>query len=394
MEGIYGQSCVEGHTALIYDRGGARRLHQLIDLSAVEWGRVLSGKSKAQVTVSGRACAEQAATLNAIQAHRHELVIFRGAERVWEGPILQVEWHQDRAVILANDVSDYLDGTPLSIDWPNEEGGGPRLMTDRVDAIIRHELADGYTMETNGGPVFVPGWEGIDPPVNLLPFLDVRPSGSLLTRSATLSFEMLLGEHLYNLSQSGLDWTAVGRSLIYWDSAQALARTRALTEADFYGEVSVIASGADQASIAHLSGQRPESDPDDPTPPASTGVGHAGAAHSYYGVWTRIISQANEEGSDEPTQEELNSQAQRGLLGRTPVPLEVVVDGSGGIRLSQGLGINDLVAGAEVPVTALLNLRPVSQLQRIKDVTVDESADGETIKVTLIPAGAVESVGP
>lgn len=394
--GRYGEPCVQQHVALIYDRGGRRRWRQLVDLSSIEWGRTRDSFTGATVTVSGRSCREQAATLKAIQPRRHELVIWRGDERVYEGPILQVSTFRDRAVITARDIGEYLDGTALSQDWPLSTGEpvseSSSLMTERVRAIINAELTEPYTMTVGTGAaahdVVVPRWEAIAAPANVLPFVEIRRSETLLTRSDTLAFQMTLGEHLSNLSDGGLDFTTVGRRLLIWDSADSIGRTRTLTDADFDGDIEIILAGSQHFSISHISAAPAEQEEDDPTPPPPS-VGNAGGENDYYGVWTNIVTLSSEDGAPDPTQDALNSQAQRDQVGRTPVPIEIRVPDGSSLRLSPTLGINDLVPGVIMPVRAELNLRQIQQDQRLDAMSVSESATGEMIKVTLSSLGEV-----
>lgn len=121
-------------------------------------------------------------------------------------------------------------------------------------------------------------------------------------------------------------------------------------------------------------------------------VGSAGGPDDYYGVWTHITTSQNEEGTSDPSQDELNSQAARNLLGRNPVPVEIRVPTGGGIKPSFDLTVADLVPGVEVPVLATLNLRRVSQLQRIDRVTVTEDSQREEVGVKLVPYGDVTGV--
>lgn len=388
--------CVTRHTVMIHDRGGVRRVGALTDVSDVLYGRELDQMSSAKVTISGEACTAQADFINGIAARRHEMVIFRGDERVWEGPILEPNWYSDRVEIVANDVIDYLRATPMTKAWPNSDDGGQAYMTERIREIVEYELSTPYTADVGiaGVPeiVTIPRWETLTPPANLLPYLEIRPStGSqgILTRSSVQAFEMMVGEHLQNLAEGGLDYTTIGRKILIWDSAQSIGRTRILTDADFYGQLRVIGAGGEFAAIGHVSAQRDEEN-DDPTD--MSGVGSAGAADPFYGVWTRLVSLSSEEGTDEPTQMELNSQARRQLVGRNPVPIEIVVPSDGGLRLSHDLTINELVPGTVMPVRAVLNLHPVQQDQRLEKLTVHETSEGETVQVTLIPAGAVGGV--
>lgn len=403
------EPCVSLHRVMIHDRGGERRVEEVKELTSVKWARTLSRTSGAEIVVSGDACDSQRDLLNQIAeaTRRYEVVIFRGEERVWEGPIVQVETGSSTATIIAHDVKEYLDYTPLSRDWPLETGatggpGDPVPMTSRIETIIEWELTTDYEMRVRTGGaaevVTVPRWEQLDPPINVLLHLDVRPSATLYTRSDTVAFQMQLGEHLDALSEGTLDYCTVGRRLVIWDSAYSIGRTRTLTETDFYGDIRVIAAGTEHASIGHLSASRPGNPDADgrPLPPTGPGVvrgvGNAGGAHDYYGVWTWLTSSNEEEGSDERTQDDLNSQASRTIAGRTPVPTEIRVPDGAGIRLGYDFTIQHLVPGVVMPVLARLNIRQVSQDQRLVNVQVTETAEGEQITVGLISVGPVMEV--
>ncbi|QGJ95260.1 minor tail protein [Microbacterium phage Jayden] len=379
--------CIEKHRLSIYDRGGSRRVDNLVDVASVKWERVRDSKSTAEWTLSGRSCEAQADVIRKIAdgGGRYEVVVHRGDERVWEGPIRRVSTLRDRATFLATDIKEYMDRTPLSVAWPNSDEGGPTLMGDRLEDIITWELTQSYAMMTNSGPVTVPRWEGLPQPINVLPFLTVYP-GTVLTRSSTEDFEMLLGEHIDNLVDGGMDFTVVGRRMILWDSALSIGQTRRLTDADFYGDIEVIRYPSEHWSISHLSASR-----DDES--GFRGVGHAGAPHDFYGVWENIVSMQSEESTDEPTQQELNSQAQRDILHRTPVPLEVRIPDGVGLRLTHDLTIQQLVPGVIMPVVTDKNIQRVTQPQRLDKVTVTETAEGETVQVSLSPFGDVEAVG-
>lgn len=382
------EKCVTGHTVQIVDRGGSRKIAQLRNLTQVEWGRILEGKSLSTVQLTGRNCDQQADELSKIESRRHEMVVFRQGVRVWEGPIKSVTTTRGFAEIVAADGSEYLDFTALSKEWPLDTGTPGATtwarMTYRVEAIIAYELSTDYEMVVGTGgaahTVTVPRWETIDTPANILPHLEVRHSETLQARSSTLPFEMTVGEHLYNLSEGGLAYTWIGRKLLIWDVAQSIGSIKTLTEADFYGDPSLKQSGGDHWSIAHRRAQQNE----DSTIPS---VGNAGGPDDYYGVWTHIVSSSEEDGSDTPTQDALNSQAQRALVGRNPVPLTLSLPTGAGLKLGPDLTINELVPGVDVPVLAQLNLRKMAQRQRLSELKVTETADGEKISVTLIPIG-------
>ncbi|QNJ55964.1 minor tail protein [Microbacterium phage Rasputia] len=391
MQGVYGEQCISRHSVMIHDRGGKRRIDALVDVTFVRWGRTLSGSVLSEIRITGKkACREQLDKLVRIKARRHEVVIFRGAERVFEGPILKVKWLSNGVVILAKDVTEYLAGTSLSKNWPGPKFGGPKLMTTRIQQMISHELTTPYTMRvgTDAAPslVTVKRWEQLDPPANVLPYVEVRPSATLETTASTLAFEMSLLDELYDRAQSSLNYTVIGRKIVIWDTDELFGKTRKLTDADFYGEIEVYEDGGEFSNVNHMSAQR-----DDEViltdPGVTQGVGHAGGEDPYFGVWEYIQSSSSEEGSEAPTQAELNSQARRIDRTRRRLPLIMAIPGSSGIRLSEDLTIMQLVPGVVMPVSAIFNLREVTQDQMLTDLMVEETAFGETIQVGLSPAG-------
>lgn len=371
--GIYGGDCIEQHSVYIFDRGGTLRVAQLLDVSQVVWRRDRDGVSEADVRIEGSACSAQADILANIEPMRSEMVIFRGRDRVWEGPVWRVGWHSDYVEINAHDVMAYVFGTPLTIAWDNRyqdiidpdtgDNLGPLTrpveVITRIQNILTHEMAV---------------WEALSPPINVLAHVvGHHHAGEPKTTAYTKPFEMTVGEHIGNLAHySGVDYTAIGRAIHLWDVDSSLGRTRTLTENDFFSEVVITAYGADLTTRAIVIGE--------------DGVyGEASDPSDYYGPWTTIHTAFNEQGTEAPSQSELQGQAQRALAGRNPVPVEVRVPDGSGIRLTETLTINDLVPGVEIPLLATLNARRLSQMQKLDFLTVTEDSEGETVQVTLTP---------
>lgn len=112
----------------------------------------------------------------------------------------------------------------------------------------------------------------------------------------------------------------------------------------------------------------------------------------YYGPWTKVFTNYNEEGTQAPTVAELNSQAQRNLTGRSPVPIEVRIPDNSTILLTEALSIDHLVPGTRIPLRAVLTTRKMDQMQKIDSITVTETPErGENIQVTLMPASREDS---
>lgn len=376
VRGLYGGECVELHHAYITDRGGTRRIAELVDLTSVQWARNRDTMSQANIVVQGGACVAQADILKNIEPKRNELVLYRGDDRVWEGPINLVAWHSDRVEINAHDVLEYVYGRPLSITWDNNYPNSTEVTT-RLENILDYEMTQPFTYLANDGvtPITVPAWESLTPPANVLPYVVCHHfPNEARTSAKTTPFQMTVGEHLDNYARTGgIDYTVIGRAIHIWDVNRDLGRLKTLTEADFFGEIVVSAYGAEFAALAFTVAQDGR-------------YGGAGANNGYYGPWAKVFTVFDEDETTPPTQADLNSQAQRNLSGRSPVPVEVRVPDNSGIRLSPGLSINDLVPGVHMPLLATLNARQVSQMQKLDHVTITETAEGETIQVVLLPA--------
>lgn len=376
---------VERHRVLISDRGGARRIADLVDVAEVNWNRKLDAKSEASVTISGRACRQQADILRSIEPRRHELVLYRGSERVWEGPIVQTQAIGDTFAVTAQDVVEYLDHRPLTRKWGNSEDSGDPgepIMTERIREILTYELDTNYVIATNTGNVTVPAWESLSPPANVLPYLDIR-LGTTLTRAVTEAFEMTVGEHLRALARSiGVNFTVIGRRIVVWDGD--LAQLRTVTEADFTNGFKFVKSGTDFYNVAHVV----STSVNEGTEPV---VGHAATDLSYYGPWSAVVSTDSEDVTETtPDIDALRTQARRALAGRYPVPADLIVGEGGSLILSPGLSLNLLVPGTIVPVRANLTIARVAQDERIESVNVKETAGGEFISATFSSVTAVE----
>jgi hypothetical protein len=370
--GVYGGQCIEQHTIYVYDRGGMTRVAQLLDASEIIWRRDRDGVSEADIRIEGSACSAQADILAAIEPMRSEIVIYRGDQRVWEGPVWRVGWHSTYVEINAHDVMQYVFGTALTKAWDNrmradyDTNGDPiHVYTQPTEVLNRIKNIMNYEMAV---------WEALSPPINVMPHVVYHHvPGEPKTTAYTKPFEMTVGEHIGNMAHySGIDYCTIGRAIHFWDVDEHLGRTRMLTEADFFSEVIITAYGSDLTVRAYVISQ-------------DGAYGSASISSPYYGPWTKILTSFNEEGTDAPSQAELDSQAQRALAGRHPVPIEVRVPDGSGIRLSESLGINDLVPGVQIPVLATLNARRLSQMQKLDFLVVTENADGETVQVTLTP---------
>jgi hypothetical protein len=360
-------SC-EIHTAYIYDRGGDRQIGQLDPLTRVRWARKRDDISVATVNIAtpGAECAQ---ALAMTEAGRVELVIFRGGIRVWEGPVSRISYYGVSVEIEAKDVMYYASRTIMRNEYDNRY---PNVSTviDRLKRIMPAELARK---------------EALDPPINVvehIQYLYATSAGVTDSRTAarTLPYEMTLFQHVDEYAaRGGLDYTVVGRSILFFDVHERIGQTAMVTGDDFIGDPVITQYGSELTTYVAM----------------TDGKGHwgdAGGVDPYYGEW-EILHQAYDETApqadpaDIPTVAEMQSQAVRAYKqGKVP-PLVVRIPDN--TRLNPGgvLQISDLVPGVWIPLQASLPGRTVSQMQKLDSMTVEESASkGEEIKVILSPA--------
>lgn len=375
---IGSEKCVQGHRAVITDRGGGTPIMELKDISEISWGRATSAVSSATVVVTGASCRRQSAKFPRIKAKRHELVIYRGGLRVWEGPIRTRKIGRNRFTLTAHDVLAYVQGRPISKYWPGPDGGGPKSMTTRVQQILTYEMANSYVAPGTSPAATVPAWESISPAANVLPFLEVH-SGDVQTTAEVLPFAMTVLEHIDDLARSGLDYTTVGRKIVVWDSAKALGQIRTLTEADIEGDPNLFSDGDELVTVQHVIGQADEDAPNTSTESVGSYVRDMG----YYGPWAKIHTRSEEISETENVQVVLSTQARTLSAGKVPVPVELQIGSAASLRLDGSLTISDLVAGVDVPVVAKLMGVEIQQTQKLLSLDVSETANGESIKATI-----------
>ena len=362
--------CITEHRAFLHDRGGITRLNEFVNIAKCSWGRVRDDISEGFIEISAMYCDAQADALNLVEPGRHELVIYRGDERVWEGPITRVAYTFGGVGIYARDVLHYTYRLAMANGYDNS-GVNSAFVTDRAFTILTTELTRKDVAETGAGL----------PSVNLLPFIvNHHTAADAKTTAKTVPMQYTVFEHIDNLAADyGMDYTAVGRAIHLWDTHRSLGQTAIATENDFLGDLTVTSYGMELGTVAiSTDGQ---------------GVwGQAGTVDPYYGLVERLTTAYDEETDDgpPPSQAELQSQAQRALVNRNPTPVAVRAPEGAGVNPTGVLQLNDLVPGVLVPLRATVLIREFSQMQKVDKVTVTEDENGESITLSLIPAPTEE----
>lgn len=361
--------CTERNRAYVADRGGGVILGE-VPATLIQWNRTRDDISTARV-VAQDINLECRRLLASTEPVRHELVIFRGDERAWEGPITRIADSTNGQVeINARDVAQWLEWA-IYFSGYDDRYPNCRQVTERVEIMFNRQFAR---------------FEALDPPINVLDhaYIVHTNDGPRECREL-LKHQKTCWEELDSFARySGIDYTVVGRRIVVLDTHEPLGRTQTATAADFLGDLAVSAYGLEFATFVS----------------ATDGEGHygwTGGNDPYYGRVEKLYTIREEgesasESSEPPSRESLIDSAERQLEGRNPVPVLVrVPDNTSVDPGSEVLSINNLVPCVRIPLRVELTLRTLSQVQKLDNLTVVEDAAGEDIRVTMSPAPEAET---
>lgn len=335
------------HTARVVDRGGATVTEAEI-LTECEWTRVLDDVSTARVVInpSGNCCER----LADVRAWRHSLHIYRDGAPVWQGPILQPEWRAGQVELYAADVTAWLDRRVphQSITFGDSD------LTEIASWLIQ----DGFEPDDPGHTVEV-----------------VAPSGVRGGRAYTRSIGQT-GDHLRDLAETGLDYTAVGSTIILLPETHRATVGR-LSDGDLPEGMIVAEDGSGLATRWIVAGDE-EGDV----------MGEAGGADSYYGLLERYVEQTSIK-----TNASAAAAARAKLRSSFPVPVFVDTE-EVTISPDAAISVPHLVPGWCLEVTSTATCRTVAQ--RLKIVGVKVTEDGgtesdpgaESVQVQVAASGA------
>ncbi|MEH0579140.1 hypothetical protein QBA54_32735 [Streptomyces sp. B21-108] len=327
------------HTAAIVDRDGAI-VTQADVLLQVEWSRLLDEVSTARVLIQpdGDCCA----ALSKVRTWRHKLAIARDGQHVWDGPIIQAEWRFGQVELWASDVLVWLDRRV-----PHQSITFARRDLTEIAAWL---IEDAFAPDDPGHEVTLVG--------------PARVDGG---RAYTVD-DGQTGDHLRDLADTGLDYTAVGSNIILlpedWSASVGM-----LTDADFPESLVVAEDGAQLATRWVVHGD--------------SGIkGVSGGPDAYYGLLERSVEEKSV-----TTDESAVAAARSRRAANYPVPVFLASDE---VTLSPEAAVDvaQLVPGWCVDVATQATCRPLTQRLKIAAVKVEEDGDGESVKVTLAPVSS------
>lgn len=337
------------HSAAILDRDGAT-VSPVEGMVEYEWGRVLSDTASGRVFVVPQGdCCER---LGHVRAWRHRLVLWRGSRLVFDGPIQTAEWSVDGVEIAAKDASGWLDKRLPHSDMDFAS-------TDLV-TIAQNVLADAFLPDDPGVSIEV-----------------VAPSLVFGDRSYRIDVDRSL-DHLRDLSNTGMDWTVVANRILLF-GADLDHIIGSLSDADFPQGLRVIEDGASLVSRWVLWST---------TPGDVTLKSSSGGLHDYYGLLEGVHdSGAVEDQGAGSVLDQSSADAATASLLQSSLPAPVFIDtGAGPLSPTASIDVADIIPGYCLQVASTATCRPVTAVQKIYELHVSETTDGEVAQVVCAPA--------
>lgn len=342
----------EDHRVIAVDRGGAPTVFDLSEVATdIEWARLLDETSEASVRVVSPS-AECCEALGRLRTWRHELQVYRGPDRVWEGPLRVIEYGPDEISLYARDVSGWLEVRKA------EAFTGVVDSAERAYAVIRAALA-------------------VDDP-NVRPYVQLRgPSGQQVSREVQENSTYAIDE-IRDLAAVGMDWTVLGRSIIVGDTTTEFRF--GLNDEHFRGAVTVTDDGNLYGSEWTVRGEAAAAAvvPDGEEAPQVVGI--AGGESPYFGLVQRIIEETVETNAEavEAAQERVDFNA-----SGPPLVLDISRDAT--LLPEAPVSVNSLVPGAIVDVFSRSTCREVSGTFRLVAVRARVRRGEEQIGIALVP---------
>lgn len=324
---------------------------------SAKWDRRLDDVSEAELVMKfgGDATYTCCECLAEAEPWCHELHIWRDGEEVWVGPVQEIEYQRDQVTIKAKDSLAW-----LSVRVPPVDINTIGLTTDLTDVAVDlleiafAEDSPDYTCELDN--------------------LYTVPSGYSFDVFFP-AFDQTALETLRDLSDAGLDFTTLGRTIVLFGDPSALIPLIILNDAHIMGDILVRKDGALQGNrfYVHFEG--------DGGIPAS---GEAVDKFCYGPIERMRDGDGLVSGVDAAATADIYVEASA-IAPRT-------IELTPGSRLSPETPwvINEMVPGARVDVAVTRLCLNLTQSFRLTNVTVEYDPDeGESVGITVVPINSV-----
>lgn len=357
----------------IAQRGGKTLVCQLKGASEIRFNRTLNTHSEANVTVAmDTKCTD---ALSGVNPWQHELLIFRGEQLVWCGPLVQIKYSPStsKVALYARDLWAWTDKRFIEIkdkDYDVED-------VDSVE-VFKWILSHAYDKQPWGMT-----WH-------------LSPTGIPITRFYPAyiapdrwgGLYLNCGQELRNITTYGIDFTVVNRTLYGGSLVVKPPRNIILKIADQNWVLApdITVNGAQM----------------------STRTAVAGGAGGYYGFYDEqmVIVETPDspfglletfttkfELDDEDTTEEPNAITQEALGRHLLLSRPIALISGGQLAGNSPFDFNDLIPGMPISIGLLNSIRKLDNEYRLVGLSVSVSQTSETIDLSLTLPGISDVVG-
>lgn len=335
------------HTASILDRSGAVVCSADV-LVEVEWGRLLDETATARaVIVPSRDCCE---CVGSLRTWMQRLVIWRGDDHVFDGPLTNVIWSRDSVECQALDASGWLGKRLPHTDMAFNQADLVTIARDLITDALQ------------------PSDVGVSPRV-------VSPSFVFGDRAYTTDIGYVL-DHLRDLADTGLEWTAVGSEVFLFGEAFCDV-AGSLSDSDFPQGLRIVESGASVATRQVMW-----------FGPEANRKADAGGVDDSYGLLESLSDAAapQDNGAASVLDQTSADGAVAAMLDAS-LPAPVFIDTSAGpMSVQANVSVSSLIPGYCLQVSSDATCRSVTAVQKLVEVRVSETAAGEEVRVICAPA--------
>ncbi|WP_367139265.1 hypothetical protein [Saccharothrix sp. HUAS TT1] len=345
--------CANGYSAVVNHQGGTQRLMTLTGVTGLDWERNLNDFGEAHVELSksgtSRDCFRK---IGQVEPWAHEVELYRDGERLWSGPVFDVQEERTTITLTARDMLAWFSRRRI----PFDTDGTPMAATRWVEELVRASFAEH------------------DP--NLLPFLRVdrispdQPQFQRWTQGRTASVFTEVTE----AAKAGLDFFAIGRHVfVMLDRMAAGTAPYRLRESDFLGDFRVRKVGSETATRATVVGAD--------HPDGLAAVGEWGGPQPGYGVVDDI---STAQGTTDYNA--LSGMARRVVGYGHPAPIVVSLPSGSQLSPNAAVSVHDLIPGRYLATTIAGYATRVHTVMKLNQVSGKWSPGAaEQIAVAVIP---------
>lgn len=329
----------------LINRGGTRIIAELNPVSG-SFNRDLDSTSNLELTGSttgllGESCCEG---WDEIYPWSTEIIVYRDGRDAWSGPVTGVEFGYGTVKVTASDLTAWWDRRIVRSDltFVSED------LSDIFVALHNEAMASGPIDNFTVSP---------------------SPTGIVGDRNYLLSDYKYIGDLIGELSKTGLDWTAYGRTIIVGGEEVPAQPYVTITDEFWTEPPQISARGNEQATEVIVKGKE------------VVGTAVSGPEYlNFYGRLTRVF--------DENDIVDINSAnaAARSRLALLEDQLYIETPRNASLKPTAPITVEELIPGIRVRVDTKASCRRIISDFRLKSVQVD--FDG-SVAIDLQPLGTV-----